>query len=227
MRNNKTLLGKLGFDDNDSKTPKHDEILNLIMKDSVISKIANMLKLIYKDERGKFKQMIFDDNDNWSKNEEFILKTKTNFVVGAIDLHVCITKDTQKVPIDGCDNFICEGMSGPCLLTNKQCQYVNRFDLCSSYEGYAIESENYKINIEVKGDINSVGQLIRQVNVYREFDRTNPFVVIAPYIEESYRNRLIEANIFPISMDELGLPTVWCEQFTDKGFDGHFIFNKI
>lgn len=223
MRDNKTLLGKLGFDDNDSKTPKHDEILNLIMKDSVISKMANMLKLTFKDKDGTRKQMIFDDNDSWNKNEEFILKTKSNFVVGAIDLRVHINKDLYKIPIDNCDNFICEGMNGPCLLTRKQCQYVNRFNLCSSYEGCAIESEDYQINVEVKGDINSVGQLIRQINVYKEFVN-GPFVVIAPYIEESYRNRLKEANIFPISMDELGLPTVWYYSIRNGKDCGHFEF---
>lgn len=195
MRNNKTLLGKLGFDDNDSKTPKHDEILNLIIKNSVISKIANVLKYEYKDEDGIFKRIVFNDNDNWEKYEEFILKTKSNFVVGAIDLCVRLTKAEFEFPTffgDG-NNF---------MGTGERCQ----------------------INIEIKGEINSVGQLIRQINVYREFI-SGPFVVIAPYIEESYRNRLKEANIFPISMDELGLPTVWCEQFTEKGFDGHFISN--
>lgn len=159
MTDNKTLLGKLGFDDNDLKTPEHDKILDVIINDAVISKIANIIKLELSDNVGRYIPYTFVHNDKWQKQEEYILKTKSGFVVGAIDLHVQYGEDQFKYP------FVI-------------------------------------MNIEVKTFIQSTGELIRQVNVYRTFTK-GEFVIIAPSFTDSQKNRLKEAGIYSICLSEL------------------------
>lgn len=247
MVDNKTLLGKLGFDDKDFKTPEHDRMLDIIMNDSAISKIANILRLKLTDQMDVTRIMTFDGNDKWKKEEEYILKTSSNFVVGAIDIRVSMEK-TFQYNTDECEHirdgnwFVCNDfgsykdlqekseqwakmfpdmpkkccenrkfVSMPVLFALKHhygglCPYIGTIHTikdCPLFETIKyVEQRTVKINIEVKTSIPSTGELIRQINVYKTF-KGGEYVVIAPSFTDSQKSRLLEANIYPISLNEL------------------------
>lgn len=88
MADNKTLLGKMSFDDKDLKTPEHDRILDILMDNAIISKIANIIKLPFRNRQGNYIPLIYHSSETWRKEEEYLITKGNDFMVGFIDLRV-------------------------------------------------------------------------------------------------------------------------------------------
>ena len=238
------------YDDQDLKTPGHDKIMDCLIDNAMLSKIANILNLGFKDKRNIQRKATFDENDKWDKKEEFPIKIGYNFKY--IDLCATIRKifnyseplisNKCKFGEFHCDNEyiikeqhdisifnrnICDYITygygikccQKCVIINDKCKFswyycVSKKDKCiyediiecpshDEFEKYD-EIKNLKINIEVKTTIPSIGELIRQINTYRELNN-GYYVVITPNVSESLRVRLNNSNIYVIDTEELDI----------------------
>jgi len=205
------------YDDQDLKTPGHDKIMDHLIDDTMLSIIANTLHLGFKDSRGIRRGFICDTDDTWNKIEEFPIKIGYNFRY--IDLCATVEKKFHYSG-DGC-NFRCgfSSENDKPLCSNelneqgffdissecRECSYESNSKECTLYasEKYN-ETKSLKMNIEVKTTIPSIGELIRQINTYRELNN-GYYIVITPNTNESLKNRLNNANITLIDTKQLDI----------------------
>ena len=244
----KSLLAKMGFQDNDTKTPEHDKMIDILMDDKVLSKIANKIMIEkefkYKDKSRTEYIIKFDSNDKWIKQEEYVVKGYNNYVVGYIDLIAkgskifeCYTDYSicpyfreydfmEKSAIKQCnDNNCSEDIKKSCKINdftgfcsknegyrcksqhNINTYYCNLKNVkdCSEYENICknIKKLDIELIIEVKTKIDSIGELIRQINTYRTIINEGCFVVVSPNITDIQRKRLGESDIYLIDVKEL------------------------
>lgn len=193
----KSLLAKMGFQDGQLKTPEHDKMIDILMDDAVLSKIANKVMNIEK------KDFEFNSNDRWTKKEEYVIKSHNGYIIGYIDLLSTIKKTIKYYEENGnceykeyyCDNpyLYCSGCSDDikkvCKVSNysgkcnnksvigsrchkyediKICKFTNPNE-CLHYKNTRLEKYcNIAMFIEAKPVIDSIGELIRQINTYRE-----------------------------------------------------------
>lgn len=186
------------YEDDDLKTPGHDKIVGKLINDGMLSKIANIVFDL--ESKNKAIKEIFNKNDKWTKKEEFPIKVGYNFkyidLCATLKKYICIESCFYICTIDN----HCENNN-----VNKKCTHENNFKDCPFYK--ITKYDDYvtiKINIEVKTIILSIGELIRQINVYREFN-DGLYLVITPNVTNELRNRLNNSKIYLIDTKQLDI----------------------
>lgn len=118
----RTLLAKMGFQDDDLKTKRHDEMFCKLLDPIVMNRILENLfgkEIVMKIE--------------WDINPEFPIITETGYLVGFIDI-------------------------------------MSKFKTTSG--------QYISLMIEIKTSINNIGELLRQINLYKLYwyDSVNPVI---------------------------------------------------
>ena len=178
-----TLQQRFGFQDKDLTTPKHDEImqwldsdlLNVLKSIGIIniinrrqqSAIEKGVKAAYNDEIIKSAPVLSEDYDismiKITKIWEAAIQDKS-YVIGFVDFRAII-----KFPI----TCVVESLSG---------NYYN-----SDRYKWGVHDDEIIINFEVKSTIPSLGELFRQIQLYKVYDK-NPFVIVCP--DDRFREQI-------------------------------------
>lgn len=164
-----TLQQRVGFQDKDLTTPKHDEILSWLDSDLLnVLKITGIINIIKgRQQKGIEKFIKFKENNDIVKIEPILpdeydiskIKIKKiweypiqekSYVIGFVDFRAII-----KFPVTD-------------LFKN-----INGGREWGSFDDEII------INFEVKSAIPSLGELFRQIQLYKVYDK-NPFVIVCP-----------------------------------------------
>lgn len=175
--NRNTLQSKFGFQDEDLKTSKHDEIMlwfdanadKLLLPHFAIkyqdNKRDDLLKRI-KDKEFRLEDVSFDIPIPPSKTEPKVHKKiweypvmSGNFTVGFIDLLVEYTTPR---------------------LTYRGVNHIYNIPLIQNSFEWIIENDLMAIAIEVKSVMPSIGELIRQIRMYQTYVPNISFFVVSP-----------------------------------------------
>lgn len=189
--NAKTIIERFGFKDNDLTTPEHDNVLFVFIDRDVVRKLLFDLGIIEdttymcrtcecpghcdwewdkktckNENRGKH-------YENFLKNFNFKKMNKTKFD----DFKVII----EKPIMGGYDNKYNIGFID--IFIKIQCEPFIRTNY---FEGYFYKQKNEMDNIylEIKPKICSVGETIRQINMYRSQQKGKALWMIATYSNE-------------------------------------------
>jgi hypothetical protein len=158
----KTLEARLGFDDPDLKTSKHDEIM--LWLDENIRKYP--YELLGKSKEWEQKEFSLDHN-NFNELNRYL--TDSIFWPEKPELNVIsVTWETPIAKKNGGSDYIVGFVD--LMLTIKE----PRLFLGKELEIFYTE-ENYFF--EVKTKIKSIGELIRQIRLYQHYKRGEYFVV--------------------------------------------------
>jgi len=178
-----TLQQRFGFQDKDLTTPKHDEILqwldsdllNVLKSIGIIniikhrqqSAIENGVKAACSDEIIKSAPVLSEDYDismiKITKIWEVPIRNKS-YVIGFVDFRAII-----KFPI----TCVVESLSG-------------NFYGSDRYK-WSLHDGEIIVNFEVKSTIPSLGELFRQIQMYKVYDK-NPFVIVCP--DDRFRDQI-------------------------------------
>jgi hypothetical protein len=184
-----TISQRFGFLDGDLKTSKHDEIMEWLDNNmvSIITKLINFCPIWTGNQRVVMQKLPFGQDKklldfNVSANEwgklplralkvkkfwEFPIKSK-EYIIGFVDMKV--EYGISWLDYDGGeDNLLFDKIK------------VNSPSL------------NHSLLFEVKTSVPSIGELLRQINMYREYDGSS-FVVVAPP-NAILSNRLVSQGI--------------------------------
>ena len=225
----KTLIERLGFRDPELTTPEHDEMFIVCMQSA-----QSILELTVNSEE-KF--------DVWRKMHQDAIShdlyyrctslLKDDIYEGIADLSYVPTRVVPEKPIVAQNNFIIgfvdllihanvapESQNALGNVFHKDSSGYNpgRFSLldvvdeqCTPITGLF---SDFKIFIEIKPSIKSVGELIRQVQTYRQYERdwTSIFVVISK--TKAFKDILRLSKILLIDYDDV--KRLNAERGTDK-----------
>ena len=164
-----TLQQRFGFQDKDLTTPKHDEIMMWL--DENIIYILELLG-IKSDIQMKQQKCVSESVMRSPKHNDLTekLKDEAKNISICNDLSTLKIKKTWEYPITSNSYII-----GFVDLNVKIFFTINEFngDEWSSYEDW------FTLNFEVKTTIPSLGELFRQINMYREYDKSR-FIIVSP-----------------------------------------------
>jgi hypothetical protein len=191
----KTLQEKFGFKDDDLKTPAHDAIMlwldaNLEKIVSIylkrywnteeIRKIEEKLKEL---EKNKENILINGKNLDDIKNiENKIEKLKTYISIGQPpEKSIKIVKKIWERPIKAHNDFVIGfiDMEVICYIPELFC--YSEYD----FPKLAIDHIEYSLMLEVKTTIKSIGEVIRQIHLYKNYFRNYhnkmyEFIIVSP-----------------------------------------------
>lgn len=164
MSNNDwTIQKRFGFQDNDLKTPNHDEIMQWTT-DNIQYIVDNLYPLHEWHLSTGYHSHIYRDEllEKYAKNAptylpnlgvkagectwEYVIQNK-KYTVGFIDIVVDVLQ--------------------PCFILN------DKFEWILGFEHHAA------LAIEIKSHVESIGQLIRQIRLYQQYYRAD-WLVVAP-----------------------------------------------
>jgi len=172
-----TYQQKLGFFDEDLKKPKHDEIMYWFDKN-----LENILRTKI------FRNIQYDEDYSPMRNVEIILEkiwerpvlpNNSKFIIGFIDLLISARLSFEYEEIIEYD--ILEDNR-----TTYDKKYVSEWESVRKgdlkyKEPYKIWKKGNTMNLnwcfEIKTEIKSIGELIRQINTYREYISAPFFIV--------------------------------------------------
>ncbi len=164
-----TLQQRVGFQDKDLTTPKHDEILSWLDSD-----LLNVLKLIGITNIIKRRQQKAIEHFIKSKNNSDIVRTEP-ILPDEYDISKIKIKKIWEYPIQ--DKSYVIGFV--------DFRAIIKFPVTSSFESitggreWGSFDEEIIFNFEIKSAIPSLGELFRQIQLYKVYDK-NPFVIICP-----------------------------------------------
>lgn len=197
-----TLIEKMGFNDKDFKTSKHDEIcLWLANKDNVI-KMINDLKL----KPFIIRKYYFDcDNIEWDFSEHKPKSRFTRDVWGNKKDFISLSKDEIDILKNDFNNFLTFDLKERFnlyferVISSSQSSFVVGFlDLFVEFKSF--RSRYFRLSdielplcIEVKSVMSSFGEIVREINYYRQFQK-GIYIVVAP--DCAFEKELLEQNIY-------------------------------
>jgi hypothetical protein len=186
----KTLIEKQGFDDKDFKTSKHDQILKWCLKEENKLKILQLIN----------KQFLNNFKDDWEKNHEYlesnikkieiekVIQTNSNFIVGFFDLFFKINIKYK------CDYWHTEDYD------RRTKQFVNK------YWDIQTVNKEFVIYFEIKTKCDNLGEILREVNYYKQFTYNSQqkdyiyYIVVAP--ECNFIEHLESQGVLFVKYDE-------------------------
>lgn len=185
-KDSKTLIERFGFKDKDLTTKEHDEMLLWILDKKNALTVLTTCGLVKENQAMRLHRPLYHPNDcNWSwdtylcsncdtrslctiKNfnefrnkQQFLLHENcvkinieqpilghNNYNIGFVDAEVYVTEESEHIG----EEKGCTFSSLPITI------------LCEHYEG------NLTVRIEIKPKIESIGELVRQINLYRSHE---------------------------------------------------------
>ena len=194
----RTLQQRFGFQDKDLTTPQHDEIMMWLNKSAE--------KILYSPPWQSWLKKRWDKRIE--EQETFIKVNGGENIYQQIMQHVPKSQDTIAI-----ENITCQ-WEYPIVDQNNRSksQYVIGFvDLRVSFEvkmpsasyssdGHSINNwkwgtatRNISINFEVKTKIPSLGELFRQINLYKTYDDSY-FVIVSP--DDRFQHQIISQGLY-------------------------------
>lgn len=183
--NSNTLLSKLGFEDDDFKNPKHDDIVLWATKyaQTIIDLTVNVnIREKYKDE--------YEAVYEWDKH---LLRHLTgNPPIGqrkiiGINLFNCVWEH----PIKAKNNYIV-GFAD-LHYKSKLIYEMTNFDTGRKKEETTVFDTYFDVFFEIKTSIRSAGELIRQIRTYQTYTQ-GYWIVVSP--DNKYEQLLTEQGIY-------------------------------
>ena len=178
-----TLQQRFGFDDKDLKTPVHDEIM--LWLDTNLLNVLKTIGLI--DIIKRRQQKAIENGIKSAKNDE--IKKSTPIAPHEYDLSSFKIKKIWEAPIQ--DKTYVIGFVDfkaiikfpiTCVVEHLSGNYYG----ADRYEWGSHEDEII-FNFEVKSTIPSLGELFRQIQLYKAYDN-NSFVIVSP--DDRFREQI-------------------------------------
>jgi len=217
----KTLIERFGFNDPELTTPEHDEMFIVCMNSAqnIIDlavesddRFSTWRRMMHDLTNGKLVDNLAHPYIPFATNEYLYLPdsvvpekpvaTINNFIVGFIDVFVCAKLGSD--PIDGeaspFNHHIVRIGDGSAYRVKLDDVYDNNLETIDNMLA------TFNIMIEIKPFIRSAGELIRQMQMYRQYDKGDTvFVVISK--TTGFKDILAQADIMLINYNDVLPPT--------------------
>ena len=220
----KTLIERFGFNDPELTTPMHDEMFIVCM-----GRVQKIIDLVIKsdhrfDSWRRMKQELNDlklvynvaecslsakDAFELLRELEYIpirtvpekpIVAKNDFIIGFIDMFMSVSLN-PRISVSLMQSLFEYTGFGHSRYTEDE-----RYKLCGIYDHYMNTINDllpkFNIFIEIKPSIRSVGELIRQIQTYRQFAKgTTVFVVISK--PTAFKDVLAQSDILLIDYKDV------------------------
>ena len=170
----RTMLARLGFADPDRREPLHDQACRYLTTTPAISRIIDVLELEYTNRPSRFEyspgrqhRCRTDRTVSWTDAtfEREISKGYGQYrtTIGFIDVHLQFRLDYRRYQVE-----------------QRRTVHNRDEEPWTPHEDYA-DVDSTEAAIEVKATSTPVGEVIRQINLYRSYSRISTWILATTY----------------------------------------------